>query len=139
MKIFFKYVISGGLAAAVHFLVLVALVEKVELDPTLASAIGFCMAIFVNYTMQYHWTFQSVGSHKTIFTRYVVVTFMMLGVNTVIFWGLYEKLGLMYLLAQAIATGTVMLLNFTINKNYTFVSAGETGKERVSIVVSNDE
>ncbi len=51
---------------------------------------------------------------------------MMLGVNTVIFWFLYEKLGVMYLLAQVVATGLVMFMNFTINKNYTFVSANET-------------
>lgn len=125
MQTFIRYVISGGLAAAVHFLILIVLVEKTSVDPTLATSLGFCAAIFVNYTMQYHWTFRSAGSHKSIFTRYVVITFMMLGVNTLIFWLLYDVWGLMYLFAQAIATGMVMFMNFAINKNYTFVSQDE--------------
>ena len=137
MQTFIKYVISGGLAAAVHFLILIVLVEKISVNPTLATSLGFCAAIFVNYTMQYHWTFQSAGSHKTVFTRYVVITFMMLGVNTLIFWFLYEKLGFMYLLAQAVATGMVMFMNFAINKNYTFVSTNET--KTTSIFSDHDE
>jgi len=123
MKTFIRYTISGGLAALVHFLVLIILVEKIAVNPTFASAIGFCMAIFVNYNMQYHWTFKSSGTHRTIFIRYVLITFVMLGVNTIIFWFLFEKQGLVYLLAQVIATGIVMFMNFVINKNYTFVSS----------------
>jgi len=123
MKIFIYYTISGGLAALVHFLILIALVEKTTINPTIASGIGFCMAIIVNYNMQYHWTFKSSGSHRTIFIKYVIVTFIMLGVNTIIFWFLFEKQELVYLIAQVIATGTVMLMNFAINKNYTFASS----------------
>lgn len=134
MQTFIKYTISGGLAATVHFLILIALVEKATVDPTLASAFGFCMAVIVNYKMQYHWTFKSAGPHKTIFTRYVLITFFMLGVNTLIFWILYEIQGLIYLLAQAIATGIVMFMNFAINKNYTFVSPS-----KASVILNNEE
>lgn len=126
MQTFIRYTISGGLAAIVHFLTLIALVEISAVDATLASATGFCLAVIVNYNLQYHWTFKSSGSHKTIFTRYVVITFLMLGVNTLIFWVLYELQGVMYLLAQAIATAIVMFMNFTINKKYTFVSPDTT-------------
>jgi putative flippase GtrA len=115
-------------------LILITLAEKASFDPTFASALGFCMAVIVNYKMQYHWTFKSAGSHKTIFTRYVFITFIMLGVNTLIFWFLYEVQGLVYLLAQIIATGMVMFMNFAINKNYTFVSPN-----KISVILNNEE
>ena len=134
MQTFIKYAISGGLATIVHFLILITLVEVFAIDATLASAIGFCMAVVVNYNLQYHWTFKSTGSHKTIFTRYVFITFFMLGVNTLIFWVLYGLQGLSYILAQAIATAVVMFMNFTINKKYTFAST-----ETTATVINSEE
>ena len=90
---------------------------------TLASAIGFCAACAVNYTIQYYWTFAAVGSHGILFTRYALVTLVMLGVNTVFFWLLYSRAGAPYLLAQALATALVFGLNFETNRRYTFKSA----------------
>ena len=120
LSVFIRYVISGAIAAAAHFGLLILLVESISLNATLASAIGFCVAIFVNYSFQYHWTFRVDGPHGVFFFRYVVVTFAMLGVNTGIFWFFHEQLDAPYLLAQVVATGIVVLFNFTINLRYTF-------------------
>jgi len=119
--VFVRYIVSGSLAAMTHFGVLALLVEVMDTDPTLASAIGFVAALFVNYSMQYHWTFAAEGPHGVIFTRYVVVTFSMLGLNTVLFWSALNAMpGNHYLIAQCVATGVVVLLNFTLNSRYTF-------------------
>ncbi len=120
MKVFIRYVISGGLAATVQFLVLILLVEKTAINPVVASVLAFCTAIVVNYNMQYHWTFKSTGAHGIIFIKYVFTTFVMLGVNTLIFWFLFDRQGMMYLIAQMIATTLVMFMNFAINRYYIF-------------------
>ena len=123
MKVFIRYVAAGSLAAIAHFAVLWALVEWFDVYATYASAIGFCVAIFVNYSLQYYWTFRAAGPHAVLFLRYLVVTLSMLGVNTLLFWILNEAAGVYYLIAQVIATGCVMILNFTINRRYTFAYA----------------
>jgi putative flippase GtrA len=109
------------MAAIAHFTVLWILVEWFGVYPTYASAIGFCVAMFVNYSLQYYWTFRAKGPHGVLFSRYLAVTLAMLGVNTLIFWLLNESAGVPYLVAQVVATGCVMFLNFTINRRYTFV------------------
>ncbi len=120
--VFFRYSISGAVAAVVHFGLLIILVEFTATNPTLASASGFCAAIFVNYTLLYHYAFRADGPHGVMFTRYVIVTVAMLGVNTLIFWILNEHQNVPYLLSQVVATGVVVMLNFNINRLYTFKS-----------------
>jgi putative flippase GtrA len=121
ISIFVRYIVAGSVAAAAHFGVLWLLVEWFAVYPTLASALGFCVATGINYSLQYHWTFRVTGPHGVIFTRYLLVTIAMLGVNTALFWVLNEFGGIPYLLTQAVATGSVVILNFTINRRYTFV------------------
>ncbi len=117
-----RYLVAGGTATLVHLCLLAALVELLGTPATLASAIGFCIACGVNYTIQYYWTFAAVGSHGILFARYALVTIVMLGVNTVFFWLLHSRAGAPYLLAQALATAMVVGLNFETNRRYTFKS-----------------
>lgn len=127
-----KYVVSGGLAAIAHFAILIGLVELFGVSPTVASAIGFFVAIFVNYSFQYHWTFKSSISHSTAFGRYLSVTLAMLGVNTAIFWTLNERIGVPYIASQVVATGIVLIFNFLINHFYTFAAHSPSGPQNVS-------
>jgi len=118
--VLFRYVISGAAAAGLHFLVLIGLVEVFGINPTFSSAVGFCSAIIVNYSLQYHWTFSSTTTHFKAFSRYLFVTLAMLGVNTLIFWSSITVLRMHYLVAQALAISVVFFLNFRINRRYTF-------------------
>lgn len=123
--IFMRYLMSGGIAAIVHFAILIFLVELVSVNATLASSIGFCAAVIVNYTLQYHWTFKVNETHRTVFARYAGVTATTLVINTALFWTLHERLVLPYLMAQVIVTGVVVLINFTINQRYTFAKSSQ--------------
>ena len=115
-----RYFVGGAVATIVHIAVLWFLVEMFSVSPSIATSIGFCIAVTVNYSFQYHWTFASVGPHSLIFSRYLVVTFAMLGLNLLIFWALTRLYQTPYIYAQLMATGIVMLCNFAINKHYTF-------------------
>lgn len=120
----FRYLVAGGLATATHFLVLVLLVEWAGADPTLSTTIGFVAAIAVNYPLQYFWTFSATGHHRVVFARYLAVTLAALGLNTLLFWSLVTGIGVWYPLAQAIATSIVVVVNYTINKYFTFLDTG---------------
>ncbi|WP_428355617.1 GtrA family protein [Methyloprofundus sp.] len=134
----FRYLISGGLATAVHFGVLIALLEFQLAVPLHASMIGAACGFLVNYHIQFHWTFKVSGPHRRFFIRYLFVSGTMFGLNAAIFWlattpemfALLKSLpypkqipqpkNIAYWYAQVIATGIVFLCNFLVNRYYTF-------------------
>ncbi|HBR97781.1 MAG TPA: hypothetical protein DD979_10445 [Gammaproteobacteria bacterium] len=115
-----RYMIGGGLGAITQFATLTLLHKFLLLDATLSSAIGFCLAVVVNYTFQYHMTFKSDGAHRTLFRRFTTVAVIGLTINTSIFWVFHTIFGLHYLLAQVGATGIVFGFNYLMNFYYTF-------------------
>ena len=121
--VFLRYAVSGATAAATHLAVLIGLVELYRVDATLASTIGFCAAIAVNYTLQYYWTFTARTGHRAAFIRYMGVTLGMLIVNSTLFWLLHIAYGLDYRVAQIVATSVVMVANYYINRRYTFAQS----------------
>ncbi|WP_458498542.1 GtrA family protein [Methylomagnum sp.] len=125
IKQLFRYLISGSVAATAHLLTLTILVERFDVVPLTASILGFCVAVVFNYSLQYHWTFAAHGSHAIIFSRYIGVTLAMLGINTLLFWIFQVRFSLPYLLAQVLATGIIVILNFNINRNFTFKLHGQ--------------
>ena len=117
---FWRYCIVGGLAALLHFAVLIVLVEAFHIRPTWASALGFCLAVVLNYALQYYWTFGADGPHGRMFSLFAVFAVLSLTINTGVFWLCNEPAQLPYLLAQVVATGTVVLINFQLNRRYVF-------------------
>lgn len=116
----FKYLVSGGTAAAVQYIILIGLVEIFDTNPFLATFIGLTIATFVNYPLQYYWTFTNFVPHKIAFPKYIFVTSITYSVNLLCFWVLEGGLGVYYILAQMIATGIALIINFVVNSRYTF-------------------
>ena len=118
---FFRYVLSGGTAAALHFYVLIAFMKYIpQINATLATTIAFSIACIVNYNIQYHWTFKVTGSHKRFFPRYISVTISTMGLNAAVFWYYHDIVHLSYLFSQFFATSIIFLVNFIINNFFTF-------------------
>jgi putative flippase GtrA len=115
-----KYVISGGTAVLVHMLLLLGFVELLGLHKVLATTIGFAVGSAVNYTLQYHFVFRSTCPHLHSVFKYVVVTTAMLGLNSLLFWFLITSLALWYMAAQALTISIIFLLNFVVNRSFTF-------------------
>ena len=57
--------------------------------------------------------------------RYLTVTLILLSANVVIFTILTQVLGLFYIFAQVLVIGIVFVLNFLVNRTFTF-SDGQT-------------
>lgn len=124
--VFIRYTLAGSVAAGVHLTVLIVLVRWLDLNATFSSAIGFCAACVVNYTLQYYWTFMATERHGIAALRYACVTLFTLGVNTGLFWLLHEVMRMHYLMAQIAAIGVVVFVNYTLNKRYTFAPSPGT-------------
>jgi putative flippase GtrA len=115
-----RYFISGVSAVALHFLVLACLVEIAGLHSTIATTIGFVTGSLLNYTLQYYWAFAASTNHAQSLTRYALVTATTAGLNALLFWLLTQRLGVHYLASQALVTAVIFLINFEVNRRYTF-------------------
>lgn len=85
-----------------------------------ASVIGFTVGAFINYLLNYHFTFKSQKSHKEAMSKFFIVAVFGAVINTILMYIGVDILHLYYLLAQVLATGTVLLWNFVVNKFWTF-------------------
>ncbi len=120
LRQFAKYFLSGCLALAVHLAVLALLVELFATPAVIATAAGFAVGLVVNYAIQHAWVFGVAGAHERYFVRYVLITIVTFVLNIGLFWVGHHVIGLWYPVAQIVATGIVFILNFGINKLYTF-------------------
>lgn len=117
---FARFTVTGGVAAIVHFSVLIGLAELTPLTPIPASAIGFVLAATVSYMFSYYWVFHGTGAHIGRFPRFLMVALTGLGLNTAIMLAAIEGVGLHYVPAQIVATGLVLFWNFSANRLWTF-------------------
>ena len=117
---FMKYSIAGFAATATHLAVLAGLAQLTQTPKPIASAVGFCCAIPVNYLIQHKFVFRRNGGHAIYFLRYLTVTLVLLVANVVLFSILTQILGLFYIFAQIVVIGVLFVLNFLINRTFTF-------------------
>lgn len=113
----------GAVGTAVHFAVLIGLVQGRGAGAVPASMAGFVAGALVNYLLNYHITFRSRKSHGGALVRFFTVALAGLGWNTVIMsvatrWA-------HYLLSQMLATGAVLVWNFVCNRFWTFKESAD--------------
>jgi len=107
-----KFAVVGAIATAVHYAILIALVEVLHMAPTLATTIGYGVGIVVSYTLNRRFTFGVRNAPVAAsFAKFV----LLYGVGAVLNGAIVATLvgaGLWYLWAQVIATGLVLSWNF---------------------------
>lgn len=119
LKRFLRFTIVGGFATAIQYAVLVMLVHQLAVNPVAASAYGFVISAFANYIVNYHYTFGSRQPHWAALTKFAVLAAVGLLLNSGIMATLV-CVGTHYLLAQVVATITVLCWNFAGNSLWTF-------------------
>jgi putative flippase GtrA len=117
-----RFLMVGGVATAVQYLVLAILVETGLADAPISSTIGFVLSAGLNYWLNYHFTFGSNAEHRSAILKFATVTSVGLTLNYALMYLLVSILGIHYLLAQVSATMMVLVWNFTANRVWTFKS-----------------
>jgi putative flippase GtrA len=112
----------GGTGTAAHYLTLIGLVEGGLLPAVPASIAGFTVGAIINYLLNYKYTFNSNAPHKRTVARFLITAVIGALINTLLLHAGVNLIGLYYISAQVIATGIVLLFNFTTNKVWTFCS-----------------
>lgn len=117
---FVRFALVGIAAAIGHYGTLIALAELFAISPVPASAAGFIVGAIVSYTLNYRFVFRSAAEHLPTATRFVTVAAIGLGLNSTIMGVLTHWAGLHYLVAQILATSTVMVWSYGANRVWTF-------------------
>jgi putative flippase GtrA len=123
LKQFIKFSGVGIVGTAVQYLTLFVLVQLGGVYPVLASTAGFVLGAFVNYYLNYIYTFRSSKSHTDAMPKFFTVATVGLFLNAMIMEFFISFFGLPYIIAQLIATALVLLWNFAANRMWTFMES----------------
>ena len=117
---FLRFTGVGGIGTFTHYVTLIILVQIIGIPPVPSSVAGFIVGALVNYYLNYRFTFRSKKNHREAIIKFFVIALMGLMLNTVIMAMGTMIVVLNYFLAQMIATGIVLIWNFTGNCLWTF-------------------
>lgn len=117
--VFLRYCMTGGLGTAAQYMILIIGVHILGM-PVVFSSLGAVAGAFINYFINYHYTFESRQSHLKTMHRFFGVALIGFFLNTIIMGFCIHELRLHYLLAQCLSTGIVLVWGFTVNLIWTF-------------------
>jgi putative flippase GtrA len=120
---FLRYASVGALATAVHYSVLVALVESGWLAPRFAAAIGAWVGAQVAFIGNAWFTFGGAEISVRSWFRFQVTALVGAAISFAIV-AAGVRLGLHYLLAQAMATLLTLFVTYEINRRWSFATPG---------------
>ncbi len=115
---FVKFGLVGVIAFGIDYGIMVALVELVQMNPVVASAISFTVSVVFNYyaSMRYVFTHREDMSKTKEFIIFVILSVIGLGINTVLMYVGVDLLVISYLLVKLFATAVVLVWNFVSRK-----------------------
>ena len=118
---FFWYIVAGGIATAVHYAVLIALVDLSGFAAAPSATVGALCGAAVSYLLNRRMTFANSGAgHGQALPRFLAIALLGALLNGALVWLGAQHFGWHYLLAQALATVLVMGLTFRLNRLWTF-------------------
>jgi putative flippase GtrA len=117
---FGRYLLVGLLATAIHYALLVALVELTGAAAAPSAAFGAACGALAAYAGNRHFTFAGGAVHAQALPRFLAVAALGAAANGAIVWTGKEIVGMHYLAAQVVATTVVMWSGFVLNRRWSF-------------------
>lgn len=118
---FLTFALMGLVGTAAHFSVLLALVA-VGVDPVASSVAGSIVGMVVNFTLNHRITFRGSASVARSAPRYLVVSLSVIVLNGVFMSVLVHGIGLHFIIAQVLTSGTLLVFGFACNALWSFRS-----------------
>lgn len=117
---FSRYLRVGLLATAIHYALLVALVELADAAVTPSAAVGAACGALAAYAGNRRFTFPGGASHGRALPRFLAVATLGAAANGAIVWTGTKVLGMHYLAAQVVVTSIVVWSGFVLNRRWSF-------------------
>ncbi|TRZ93067.1 MAG: GtrA family protein [Rhodocyclaceae bacterium] len=120
LRQFTRFTGVGFISAAGHYGLLITLVQGMGVEPVRASVAGALLGAWINYVMNYRYTFRSRQRHRESVAKFAVVAAVGLLLNTFFMWLGVDVLNAYYLLSQVVTTVLVLFWSFGANRYWTF-------------------
>ena len=120
----FKFLIVGVLNTAIQYVVFVFLYSIAGINYLVASTAGYCLGMVNSYLLNRRWTFAS-GNVQILgeAIRFTAVNLAALGTNAGLLFLLVSIQNMQPQIAQLWAIAGSVIVNFVLNKFWTFKSA----------------
>jgi putative flippase GtrA len=119
-----------GLAStALHYAILIALVQGAGVAPVPAALCGFTAGGLCSYALNRRVTFASDRPHSEAVWRFTLVASVAFLLTYLLMRQMVEAWHVPYLLAQAVTTALVMVWTFCANRIWTFREVFDTAAE----------
>lgn len=129
----FKFLVAGGIGVSIN-LGLYELLYLAGVPYLLGSAIAVALSTIFGFLLQKYWTFEERTHMRapTQFIQYGILALANIAVNTLIVYVLVGKLGVHYLVAQAIGAATVAIYSFFLYRLVIFKHTEHAATEKLS-------
>jgi len=117
---FLRYASAGAVGTAVHYALLIGLVQLARRDAVVASTAGAIAGALVNYALNHRYTFASGRPHRHALPRFLLVAIGGIALNALVMSAMLAIARTHYLVAQVVATATVLAAGFLVNRRWTF-------------------
>jgi putative flippase GtrA len=117
---FARFLVVGGSATALQYVLVVAFVEWADWTPPVGSTAAYLASAVYNYLLSRRFTFRSTRQHRSALPRFLVVLAVGLMLNALIVWAGCNVAGQHYLLAQLAATLTTLCWNYHASLRWAF-------------------
>ena len=118
---FVKFSLIGVINTVVSFTAYTFFTRVIKLDPLVANAIAFVMAVSISYVLNKNWTFRDRG-RVTVnqYSRFFTISGIGFGLSEVIILVVHHLLDIHDFIAFTVATVIVLFWNFFANRFWTF-------------------
>jgi len=117
---FIRYAGAGAIGTAAHYAILVALVQTGAAGAIVATTAGAIVGAAINYALNHRVTFASGVPHARALPRFAAVATLGIALNALIVAIVLTFAGPHYLVAQVVATLTVLAAGYLANRAWTF-------------------
>ncbi|PEY34073.1 sugar translocase [Bacillus cereus] len=119
MEKFLKFGLVGIFNTLITIISYIILV-KFGMNYLVANIISYLIGVANSYYWNKNWVFQSNSKNLSIFLKFMIVNLIVLAFNTISLFILVDKLLYNEFIAQIFAIGIGMMINFFLNKIWTF-------------------
>ena len=114
----FKFVIVGGIATIIDWVIYYILFNFLHINPLIANIISFSVSVIYNYSASVRWVFNvnAEKSKKRMFIEFMIFSIIGLLLTELLLWLFIDKMSINEMLSKIVSTGIVMVFNFITRK-----------------------
>lgn len=118
---FAKFSLVGTANTVTSFAVYLLATRIAQMDPLVANALAFLIAVSISFLLNKHWTFRDRGRrYLSQYIQFFSVSIVGFGISETVLFVLHKLLGLHDILAYLVAVAGGLLWNFNVNRTWTF-------------------